>query len=428
MPPTIKHGSVLTLDRVVLGVVIAAWAVACLAILTHPIFVTNDSLSNYVHVWYVADVFWHGGGIPFHFPELGHGGALAFPYGFLPWFTAALFRPLFGDWIVTLWLVAGGVGVVVSAAWAFPELRKPLPLALFLANPFMVEAVLLGQLPFLWATAPWFLAVGFWRRERTVLAVLFAAIAQAGHPAVVLPLAGLNVLVWLYFEPHRKRLFIAYCVSVALALPAIILVLVSPVVEDSSTASLLGNFVGTVTLRAAVLYAPYAIILLAKRLSAPRLAAVVVAVVLLNVALVPIRDTGFAWHALARTPDTTLEAFIRSPDFRPGATYRILRVADGKVGMYQLVQHGAHLDSELFPESIDRRSWPSVGEYERFLAGRNVDFVLIYHAYDERYHTNEHALLDELVARQCATITYRGEGFDLYSINSACYHLTRTSS
>ena len=428
MPARIKQLQTLSVGQWVLLVLAAAWVAGCLAILSHRIFVTNDSLSNYVHVWYVADVFWHGGGIPFHFPELGHGSALAFPYGFLPWFTAALFRPVLGDWVVTLWLVAGGAGTVAAAVWAFPELRKPLPLALFLANPFMVEAVLLGQLPFLWATAPWFVAVGMWRRERVWAAVLFAAVAQAGHPAVVLPLAGLNVLVWLVFEKHRWRLFIAYSLSVILAAPAIVLVLISPVVEDSSTASLLANFVGTVSLRAAVIYAPYLIIFLARRLPPRALAVVVVTVVGCNVLLVPIRDTGFAWHALARTPDTTLDQFIASPAFERGATYRILRVADGKVGMYQLVGHGARLDSELFPESIDRRSWPSAVDYASFLHARKVDYVLIYAAYDDRYHTNEHALLDQLVNQRCAVLSQRDPQFDVYQIERACGDRTASGS
>ena len=76
----------------------------------------------------------------------GHGSALAFPYGFLPWFSAALFRPLLGDWVVTLWLVAGRRGHCCGAPYGGSRsCAKPLPLALFLANPFMVEAVLLGQ-------------------------------------------------------------------------------------------------------------------------------------------------------------------------------------------------------------------------------------------------------------------------------------------
>ena len=402
----------------ILALLGTAWVAACATILSHKLFVTNDSLSNYAHVWYVADVFWHGGGIPFHFPEIGHGDALAFPYGFLPWFSAALLRPLFGDWIVTLWLVLGGAAVLAATLWAFPEVRRPLPAALLLANPLMVEAVLLGQLPFLWATAPWFVSIACWRRQRFAWSVVFAAIAQAGHPAVVLPLAGITVLARLPFEQRRWRLFWLYSLSVILAGPAIVLVLISPVVEDSSTLSLIGNFVGTAVLRAFVIYAPFAALALARLFPGRPLAVVVVLVAALNVVLVPIRDTGYAWHALAREPDTSLLAFIHSPDFEAGQTYRILRVADGKVGMYQLIQHGARLDSEFFPESIDRRSWPDTASYVAFLAGRHVDEIIIYRAYDDRYHTNEHALLDSLVVRGCAGLTLRTPEFDLYHFDS----------
>lgn len=420
MAMKIKRAGTDQLDRSVLAVVIAAWTMACLAILSHKIFVTNDSLSDYAHVWYIAKVFWAGDGIPFHFPALGHGNALAFPYAFVPWFSAALVHPIFGDWITTLWLVLGGIGVMAAAVWAFPELRKPLPLALFLVNPLMVEAVLLGQLPFLWATAPWFVAIGMWRRGRAVWATLFAALAQAGHPAVVLPLAGLTVLVWLPFECRRMRLAAAYAISVLFAAPAIVLVLISPVVEDSTFASLAGNFLGTVVVRAAVVFAPFLIIWFARRLPRPALLVAVLAVALLNVLLIPVRDTGYAWHALARTPDTALVPFLESPAFEPGATYRLLRVADGKIGMYQLIRHGGRLDSEFFPESIDRRSWPSADAYAAFLEGRNVDYVLIYAAYDARYRTNEHMLLDELVDRGCAELRLQGPDFDLYRIGQRC--------
>ncbi len=420
MAMKIKRAGTDQLDRSVLAVVIAAWTMACLAILSHKIFVTNDSLSDYAHVWYIAKVFWAGDGIPFHFPALGHGNALAFPYAFVPWFSAALVHPIFGDWITTLWLVLGGIGVMVAAVWAFPELRKPLPLTLFLVNPLMVEAVLLGQLPFLWATAPWFVAIGMWHRGRAVWATLFAALAQAGHPAVVLPLAGLTVLVWLPFERQRMRLAAAYAISVLFAAPAIVLVLISPVVEDSTFASLAGNFLGTVLVRAAVVFAPFLIIWLARRLPRPALLVAVLAVALLNVLLIPVRDTGYAWHALARTPDTALVPFLESPAFEPGATYRLLRVADGKIGMYQLIRHGGRLDSEFFPESIDRRSWPSADAYTAFLEGRNVDYVLIYAAYDARYRTNEHMLLDELVDRGCAELRLQGPDFDLYRIGQLC--------
>ena len=37
---------------------------------------------------------------------------------------AALARPVFGDWSVTLVLVAATVGVILATFWAFPELRQ----------------------------------------------------------------------------------------------------------------------------------------------------------------------------------------------------------------------------------------------------------------------------------------------------------------
>jgi hypothetical protein len=407
-------------DRVVLVLALGAWAAGLAAILTHPIFVTNDSVSNYGHVWYVAKVFWHGGGLPYHFPELGHGDALAFPYAFIPWLTAAFLRPLLGDWIVTLWLVLGGVGALAATAWAFPEVRAPLPLTLLLLNPLMVESVILGQLPFLWASSFWFVAIALWRRDQIAWAVIAAAVAQATHPAVVLPLAGLTVLLRLPFEPRWPRLLVVYSVSVVLALPGIVMVFLSPVVEDSTLYSLARNFLGTASLRAGVVFAPFAVLWLARRLSRAWLIGVVAAALLLNVVLVPVRGTAYAWHAFVRTPDETLVPFLDSDQFHPGETYRILRVADGKVGMYQLIQRGARLDSEFFPESIDRRSWASASEYSGFLRSRHVGEVIIYFAYDTRYQTNEHALLDQLAERGCSSRTFQRSDFEVYNIAETC--------
>ncbi len=420
MTHTIKRQRSVTLDRALLALALIAWLAGFAGILAHKVFVTNDSLSNYGHVWYVAKVFWDGDGLPYRFPELGHGDALAFPYGFVPWFTAALLRPLFGDWVVSLWLVLGGLGTIVTSLWAFPELRRPLPFTLILLNPLMIESVILGQLPFLWATAIWFAAIAFWRREHTWLAVIAAAVAQASHPAVVLPLAGLTVLGRLPFERNWRRLFAAYCVSVALAIPGVAMVFLSPVVEDNSLYSLVANFLGTVSLRAGVSLAPFAIIALDRRLERPWMLGLIAVTMLLNVVLVPVRNTSYAWHAFGRTPDTALIPFIESSAFESGATYRILRVADGKVGMYQLLQHGAKLDSEFFPESINRRSWDSLAEYQAFLRRRKADFVIIYFAYDDRYRTNEHQLLNQLVADGCATRSSQSPDFDLYRVNRDC--------
>jgi hypothetical protein len=109
----------------------------------------------------------------------------------------------------------------------------------------------------------------------------------------------------------------------------------------------------------------------------------------------------WAWKGLGRQPDTRMVLFTQGPDFDPGATYRILRIADGKIGMYQLLQGGGRLDSEFFPESIDRRSWADIGAYLRFLDRRQVDYVMIWRDYDAHFRTNEHALLLGLAAAPC---------------------------
>ncbi len=399
----------------------AAWAIGLAFILAHRIYVTNDSLSNYIHVWYVADRFWHGHGIPLRMPALGHGDAFAFPYGFIPWFTAALARPILGDWAVTLWLVLGALGVIATQWWAFPNLRGGWWTAMLLADPMLVEGPLLGQLPFLWATAMLFAATALWRADRRLLAAVVFGAAQATHPAVILPLAGCVVLARLYWEPRRAQLLALYALSLAIAAPATYLVLASPAVGDASTATLLGTFFGTLVLRAIVVGAPF-IAIFAQRTPLGRIKVpALVIIASLNLILVPLRKNEFGWTALVRTPDTSLQTFIDSPAFDPAGEYRLLRVGDGKVGMYDLVRAGARLDSEPFPESIDRRSFASAAEYARFLQHREVEYVIVYDAYDRRYKTNEHHLLAEMAQAAeapCAEAVSRGDGFDVYRIVS----------
>ncbi len=290
--------------------------------------------------------------------------------------------------------------------------------AILLVEPMLVEAPLLGQLPFLWATAFLFGAIALWREQRRLLATVFLAAAQATHPAVIMPIAGVAVLARLWWEPRRMQLLAVYAVSLAIAAPAAWMTLASPTVEDLSRGDLIGNFFGTVILRAIVVASPF-IALVVQRTPLARVpASIFVGLIGLNMVLVPVRHNEYAWGALVRTPDTSLERFIASEDFERGATYRILRVGDGKVGMYDLVRAGARLDSEPFPESIDRRSFASTGEYVAFLRKRHVQYVIVYDAYDRRYRTNEHELLDELStgASACASTVVDEAEYDVYAI------------
>ena len=423
---------------IALWIVGAGWAVVLLLILRHAVFVSDDSISNYSHVWYVSDRIWRYHNLPWAMPVIGHGKALAFPYAFIPWSSAALLRPLLGDWVVTLWLVVGTIGLIAATFWAFPELRRGWWAAAVLVNPALVVASIIGQLPFLWGASMLVGAVACWRRRRYALAAVLAGLGQATHPAVVLPIGLLLVAFWWRWETDRPRLLRYYALSLIPAIPAAWLVIASPVFVDSSPMVVATAFVGTVAVRSLVLAVPIALVAVQRRfqptgslsLAPVRIAGGVFVVLLLsNIVLMEPLESTYSWGGLNRRPDTQLMTFIKSSKFEPGATYRILRAHDGKIGMYQLVEHGARLDSEFFPESIARNSWPDVAAYSQFLKNRRVDYVIIFGSYDREWRTNEHDLLRELTNRSAegcveALVGVRRvtatRAFDVYGIRRDC--------
>jgi hypothetical protein len=426
--------------RIVLVAVLLVWGGMLALILRHPIFVAHDSISNYGHVWYVQDRIWHDGVLPFSMPVIGHGDAFAFPYGFIPWVTAALLWPVLGSWGVTLWFVLGTVALIAATFWAFPELREGWWPAAVLVNPALVIAPIMGEMPFIWAMAMLVGAVGCWRRKHYWQAAVLAALGQATHPAVVLPIGALLVACWWHWEPNRRRLVGHYAASLVLVIPAAWLVLASPVFVESSIEVKVLNFFGTLSVRGLVLLVPILLVVLKKhglRLKGsarpaswlPVPTAAFVLLLGLNVALFKPFDAAHAWSGLLRDPNTKLLSFIESPRFVPGATYRIMRIGDGRMGMYELVQHGARLDSEFFPESLAQQSWSDPKKYSAFLRKRHVDFVIIFRNYDRARHTNEHDLLRELAARGpsgCAPDlvdahrTAADPDFDVYEILRSC--------
>jgi hypothetical protein len=402
-----------------------AWLVVMGMILRHRIFVSSDTVSNYAHVWYVSRVVVDSHHVPYHMAIIGHGHGLAFPYAFVPWLSAALLRPWLGDWVVTLWLVIGSIGLVAATFWAFPELRRGWWVALVLANPVLIVAPVLGQLPFVWAMAMVMGAVACWRSGHTAWAVVLAGVGQATHAAVVLPIAAVLVVAWLHWEPDRRRLLRAYAWSLVIAAPAVFVVFLTPAYTDSTLGVKLVNFVETVTPRLLVVAIPIALVVLRRR-GRPWMAPALLVVLLAgSFGLATQLDTRTAWRDLKKDPEESLVPFIESREFRPGLSYRVLSTTDRRMGMYQLIQHGARLDSEFFPESIVRRTWPSSGEYCRFLRDRGVQRVIVYHHYDRGFHKNEQALLVRLThdRRACApegvTVGHfaKGNRFDVYTVS-----------
>jgi hypothetical protein len=355
-------------------------------------------LSNYIHVWFVSDQFWHGGGLPYRMPVLAHGQALAFPYGFIPWMFAVMLWPLMAEWSVTLTLGVGFVGLVVATFWAFPELRRGWWATATLVNPAFVEGLLLGQLPFLWASAMLLFAIGSWRRGRRTLAVVLAALAQFTHAPILIPLAGLLVIGWSRYEPDRRALIRAWLISLVPAIPAVYLVFASPVTSQTSPLWSVWVEVETLVLRSLVLVVPLGLLYLQRHRPRPR-APIIAAAVLVVGQLVTIPISGMAsgWGALNREPDRAASAMTKLSPIVHGATYRVLSYGDGKYGMYAVVRAGGRLDSEFFPESLYRRSFRDQGTYARFLTKRKVEYVLVDHRY-RKFHTNEQQLLDAMAA------------------------------
>lgn len=410
----------------VLGLAALGWMVLLGRILVQRVYVSADTAINYAHVWYVSDSVWNGRGLPLRMPILGHGEAFTFPYGFLPWSVAALVRPMLGDWSVTLTLVLAAAGVIVATFWAFPELRRGWWGAAVLLEPALVSGPLLGQLPFLWASCLLMVAVGAWRRDRRALAVVTAGLAQATHPAIVLPMALALVVMRLGWEPQRRALVGCYLTSLVVALPAVVLTLSAPVFEDTSLATTLVVFAATIAPRSLIFVVPLALLGLGHHFRRAWTGPAVVGTLLVaNIALWLPLGLPQSWASFVRQPDTHMIEFTHSDDFVPEATYRVLRAGDDKFGMYQLLRNGGRLDSEFFPESMQRRSWPNEETYLSFLKQRKVDFVVVWRGYTDRYGTNEEALLADAVARECrdgAALSLVNEtaAYDVYAVDRAC--------
>ena len=143
-----------------------------------------------------------------------------------------------------------------------------------------------------------------------------------------------------------------------------------------------------------------------------------------NVALQEPLNVAFQWHSLSRNSNTaSLDTFLRSPEFVPGATYRVLRGAgDGKLGLYRVLLAGGRLDSEMFPESMAVRNFENARDYEQLLCKRHVDYVIAYSSYTASRRTDELALLQHLADRPSrvhARPINQGRGHVVYELNRA---------
>jgi hypothetical protein len=384
--------------RFVLALLVVFWIVVLALYLRHSIVLSSDSVNNHVHGWYIAHDLWHHGRLPWRMPVLAHGTAYAYPYGFVNWTTAALAWPLFGNWTITWWTVLGTVGCIVATFSAFPELRRGWWAAAVLANPAILEAMLFGQQSFAWGAMLLLFGVAAWRRGHRGWAVVLVGIGQANHAAIVLPIGIALVAFALVFEPDRRELLRYYALACIPAIPAVVLVLASPTTGQTSLGLEVSDFFDTFGPRIIIVGLPV-ICLMLQRTGRRALAPIGIALALIGHLgfEIPL-NVGQQWNALIHkgTDTASLDAYLRSPAFVPGATYRVLRGDDAKLGMYDVLRAGGRLDSELFPESMAIRSFHDASSYASLLCDRRVDQVIHYDTYDTARQTNEAVMIDAL--------------------------------
>jgi hypothetical protein len=384
--------------RVALVVLGAAWIVVLVLYLRHAIVLSSDSVNNHVHVWYIARDIWHHARLPWRMPVLAHGDAFAYPYGFVNWTTAALAWPLFGNWTVTLWTALGVIGCIVATFVAFPELRSGWWAAAVLANPAIIDALLFGQQSFAWGSMLLLFGVAAWRRGHHGWAAVLIGVGQANHAAIVLPIGVLLVAFALVISSDRREILRWYALSLAITIPAALLVFASPTTTATSAGAEVVDFFDTLGPRVLIVALPIFCVVL-QRTRIPALAPVGLLVALIaGLSFEVPLNVGQQWHALGRNNADTvsLDGFLHSPAFVPGLTYRVLRAGDGKVGLYHVLRAGGRLDSELFPESMGMHSFRDADAYATFLCARHVDRIVHDDTYDESRHTNEIELIDAL--------------------------------
>lgn len=407
----------------VLPLFFAAALLGVLRILTRPIFLGDDTINNYAHVWYINDALFHGGGLPIHFAELDGGRAFTFPYGALPWLLNALIYPLLGDWSVTLFLVLGAVATAAGAMIVRPTMRDPWLMLLFVANPFFIDALASGQYSFLWSTAGFFGLVWSAERRRWPLAAGAIWFTASTHP-IEGGIACAAYVAWVAIRrpDSRAPLLTATAVALPFLAPSIYFSLRTPALGESSWTGVAISVLQDLPRRGSILAAPFAltsVMPLLRRHYRPlgaAFAAVAVPTVLLSggaFADVPVMNRyAFtrqgSYAGMVAPARNNYRGYLQSGDFHPGQVYRVLSPNEREQGAYFLIRHHGVLANELFSESQRRGNWSEAG-YQCYLAAKHVDRVVVERGYYDEFRTNEPALLDALASRGDANLTFGNE-------------------
>jgi len=379
-------------------------------LLINPIFLGDDSVHNYAHVWYISQQLFEHARLPLRMALLDSGRAVAFPYALAPYLlSAVLFRPL-GDWAVTLMMAIAVLGTVWTAGMVRPIMRSPWFLLLFVMNPFFIDAVYSFQFATLWSTLFFFLFIWAFERRRYLLAAPLLWLTVSSHPIVGAFAVGLYGLWLLALDRARVRPLVLLSIPVGLALiPIFWMTLLTSSIRENSLRTVVFSVLDVLPRRGAVMMAPFIFVLIAPLVRRFYLPTFAVFAGFLTLGLLmttgPLRVSHGSYYGAVHFSSDIYADFFDSPQFVPGATYRVLEPNEREDGMYRFIQHGAVLSNEFYSESVFRRSWTEA-QYGCYLAFKGVDYVVIEKAYLRQWPVNEQDLLGSLVGAGRAGVSY----------------------
>jgi hypothetical protein len=381
-----------------------------LDLLTHPLFLADDSMHSYAHIWYISQQLFHHARIPLRISLLDSGRAVTFPYAFAPYLAGAILFRLFDNFAVTLMMAIGMAGMVWAAGLVRPVMRDPWFILLFVANPFFIDAVYAFQFATIWSTLFFFLFVWAFEQRRYVVGAALLWLAVSTHPIMGGMAAAFYGLYLMARDRGKVRPFILVSLPVAVALiPIYWMTLLTPSVRENSIPTVVTSVLDDLPRRGTLYAMPFVLTVLAPQIR--RSYRVALATVVLAAAGGVFVSTGAViahhggYYGAVHGSSDVYERFFASPSFQQGATYRVLEPNEREDGMYRFIRHGAVLSNEFFSESVFRRSW-TAQQYGCYVAFKRIDYVVIERAYQQEYHRNEQTLLQSLVSDGRASVAF----------------------
>jgi len=406
-----------------------------LSLLANPVFLAYDSMQSYSHVWFLSDQIFHHANFPLRISLLDGGYASTFPYGLVPFLIGAMIFPILGNWTVVLMMTFVMLGTIWAATLMRPALRNPWLILLFIMNPFFIDAVYAFQFVTLWSIFFFFLFVWSFEHDRRLAAGVFLWLALSTHPIIgSVGVASYSAAVFFFDRPRVAQLAILF-VPVAIALmPVVWMTLLTPAAgENSLKTAVLTLLIKVLPRRATIMLTPFVLPLLKPlvlRYYRVTFAFFTASLGLgLMLATGPIAIGDGSYYGVTHRSSDIYASFFASPQFHPGATYRVMEPNDREDGMYFFIQHGAVLANEFFTESIFSNDW-TLSQYQCFLSYKEVSYVVIEQAFVDSDHTNEKNLLDSFVTSGLAEISYAdpADRFTVYDVQASNAQTPRPTS